>query len=466
MSHFDLFVIGGGSGGVACARRAASYGAKVAIAEADRMGGTCVIRGCVPKKLMHYGAHFAESFKLAQTYGWQFPAPRHQFMDLLTARNREIQRLNGIYIKMLQNSGVQIFAERARLVSGRDSDVHAIEVDGERHTATRVLLAVGGKPSKPEIEGIEHTVSSDEVLEDLYEFPKRFVVVGAGYIGCEIASIMNGFGAETTMVLRGTEPLRGFDDDLRKRVTAGMETHGVQIRPSTTVKSITKEADCVRLHTNVGHIDADLVLYATGRSPIPNTQDIGLELAGVRVGTNGAVYVDATFETNVKGIYAVGDCSDHAGNGQSAGQFDLTPVAIAEGRAIAEALFNNNPQTVAYDTVPTAIFCMPQASSVGLSEAQAKAYNFDVEVYTADFKPMLYSLGDVVERTFMKMVVDKADDTVLGCFMVGDDSAEIMQGLAVALTAGAKKADFDRTVGIHPSAAEEFVTMYQPRTKT
>lgn len=463
MSHFDLFVIGGGSGGVACARRSASYGAKVAIAESSRMGGTCVIRGCVPKKLMHYGSHFSDIYKTARTFGWQFPEPRHQFADLLAARNREIQRLNGIYIKMLQTAGVEIFAGHARMVSGRDSGVHAIEVDGERHTADRVLIATGGRPSKPEIEGVEHTVSSDEILEDLYDFPKRFAVVGAGYIGCEIACILNGFGAETTLVLRGSEPLRGFDQDLRERVTAGMERHGIQIRPGTVVKSISKESDCVRLHTNVGSIDADLVLYATGRSPVPNTKSIGLEEAGVRINSGGAIYVDATFQTNIEGIYAVGDCSDHAGNGQSASQFDLTPVAIAEGRVIAEALFNNNPHGVAYDTIPTAIFSVPQASTVGMSEELAVSFGYEVEVFTSEFRPMLYTLGDAQERTFMKMVVSKEDDTVLGCSMVGDDAAEIMQGLAVALTAGAKKADFDKTVGIHPSSAEEFVTMYQPR---
>ena len=465
MAHFDLFVIGGGSGGVACARRSASHGARVGIAEGNRMGGTCVIRGCVPKKLMHYGSHFADTFKVAKTFGWQFPEPRHQFLELLEARNREIQRLNGIYIKMLQNAGVTIFAAYAKLVSGRDSSVHAIEVEGERHTADHVLVAVGGKPSLPDIPGIEHTVTSDSILEDLYEFPKRFAVVGAGYIGTEIACIMNGFGAETTMVLRGDEPLRGFDSDLRKRVTAGMEHNGIQIRPSTVVKSISKESDCIRLHTNVGSINADLVLYATGRSPVPNTKDIGLTEAGVKMNEQGAIYVDATFETNVKSIFAVGDCADHAGNGQSSAQFDLTPVAVAEGRVIAETLFNDNPHSVAYDSIPTAIFSVPQASTAGMSEDLAKSYGFDISVYMADFRPMLYTLGDIQERTFMKVIVDNKDDTVLGCSMVGDDAAEIMQGLAVALTAGAKKADFDKTVGIHPSAAEEFVTMYQPRVE-
>jgi len=464
MAHFDLFVIGGGSGGVACARRSASYGAKVGIAEGSRMGGTCVIRGCVPKKLMHYGAHFAESFKVARDYGWQLAEPAHRFRQLLDARNKEIQRLNGIYISMLEKAGVAIFADWARVAGRDDGGRLIVEVDGLRHTADRLLIAVGCRPTNPTIDGIEHVVSSDEILEDVYDFPKRLIIVGAGYIGVEIACIMNGFGAETTMVLRGDQPLRGFDDDLRSRVTAGMERHGVRLMPGTTVDAIEKDGKRYRLQTTQGVLDADLVLYATGRDPIPNTRGIGLEALGLEMDAKGAIKVNAAYETNVAGVLAVGDCSDHAGVGLDSGQHDLTPVAIAEGRVVAETHFNANPHDVAYDTIPTAIFSMPQASSVGLSEARAKAAGHQVQVYSAEFRPMLYTLGGLQERTFMKMVVDQPSDRVLGCQMVGDDAAEIMQGLAVALTAGAKKADFDRTVGIHPSAAEEFVTMYQPRS--
>lgn len=464
MAHFDLFVIGGGSGGVACARRSASYGAKVGIAEGSRMGGTCVIRGCVPKKLMHYGAHFAESFKVARDYGWDDTNPAHRFQSLLEARNNEIQRLNGIYIGMLEKAGVEVFPDWARVVGRGAGGKLTVEVGGTQHTADRLLIAVGCRPTTPSVDGIEHVVSSDDILEDIYALPKRLIVVGAGYIGVEIACIMNGFGAETTMVLRGDKPLRGFDEDLRSRVTAGMEHHGIKLMSGTTVDSIAKEGATYRLQTNKGLLEADLVLYATGRDPVPATKGIGLEALGLDMDAKGAIHVNDAYETNVDGVLAVGDCSDHAGAGINSGQHDLTPVAIAEGRVIAETLFNANPHKVAYDTIPTAIFSMPQASSVGMSEALATKAGHQIQVYTSEFRPMLYTLGAMQERTFMKMVVDQQSDAVLGCQMVGDDAAEIMQGLAVALTAGAKKADFDRTVGIHPSSAEEFVTMYQART--
>ena len=463
MAHFDLFVIGGGSGGVACARRSASYGTKVGLAEGSRMGGTCVIRGCVPKKLMHYGAHFAESFKIARDFGWDHADPAHRFQNLLEARNKEILRLNDIYVSMLKKAGVEIYPGWARVVGRADDGKLTIEVGDAHHTTDKLLIAVGCRPTNPKVDGIEHVVSSDNILEDIYEFPKRLIVVGAGYIGVEIACIMNGFGAETTMVLRGDKPLRGFDDDLRTRVTAGMEHHGITLMPGTTVASITGHEKIYRLETNRGPLEADLVLYATGRDPIPNTKGIGLESLGLDMDAKGAIHVDDAYRTNVDGVFAVGDCSDHAGAGLNSGQHDLTPVAVAEGRVIAETHFNANPHKVAYNTIPTAIFSMPQASAVGMSEAQAEAAGHRVQVYVSEFRPMLYTLGALQERTFMKLVVDQESDAVLGCQMVGDDAAEIMQGLAVALTAGATKADFDRTVGIHPSSAEEFVTMYQPR---
>ena len=464
MAHFDLFVIGGGSGGVACARRAASHGAKVAIAESSRMGGTCVIRGCVPKKLMHYGAHFSELLKLSRTYGWRVAEPSLDLRALLEARNREIQRLNGIYLDMLGRAGVQVFAGHGRLRPGGASG-HVVEVggEGERHSATHVVVAVGARPSLPEIEGLEHVVTSDHMLEEIYELPRRFVVVGAGYIGVEIASIMNGLGAETTLILRGDAPLRGFDDDIRAQVTNGLEQHGIEIRPKTVVERVTHADGVSSLETNSGTFDADMVLYATGRRPKPNTEGLGLEELGVNLAADGSIYVDSTYATNVPGIYSVGDCSDHAGNGMDAGQHDLTPVAIAEGRVIAETLFNDNPHKVRYDTIPTAIFSMPQAGSVGMSEAMARSMGFDVAIYQASFRPMLHSFANSDARIFMKLVVDRPTDAVLGCHMVGDEAGEIVQGLAVAMTAGATKADFDATVGIHPSAAEEFVTMYQER---
>jgi glutathione reductase (NADPH) len=463
MSHYDLFVIGGGSGGVACARRSAGYGAKVGLAEASRLGGTCVIRGCVPKKLMHYGAHFAEAFRQAKGYGWQVGAvPELDFQALLTARNKEIQRLNDIYAGMLEKAGVAIHAGRA-LIKGRENGRLEIEVAGETVTADRVLVAVGARPARPAILGIDHTVTSDEILEDVYPMPKRLAVVGAGYIGVELASIMNALGVETRIILRADMPLRGFDEDLRRHMTEELERHGLELVRKTTVSSIEKTGGGYRLETSGGPLEADRIVYATGRPPLPNTSWLGLAELGVTMDPSGAVHVDKTYRTTIEGLYAVGDCSDHAGSGLDSGQHDLTPVAIAEGRVIAETLFNDNPHEVAYESIPTAIFGLPQAGTVGLSEQAARARGHDVAIYETRFRPMLYTLTGDENRTYMKLVVDKASDRVLGCAMVGDDAAEIIQGLAIALTAGATKAQFDATVGVHPSAAEEFVTMYQPK---
>jgi len=464
MNHYDLFVIGGGSGGVACARRSAGYGAKVGLAEASRLGGTCVIRGCVPKKLMHYGAHFAESFRHARGYGWQLEdPPRLDFQALLEARNKEIQRLNDIYAGMLEQVGVTVHAGRA-LITGRVGARFRLEVAGDTISADRVLIAVGARPAKPAVLGIEHTVTSDEILEELYPMPKRLAVVGAGYIGVELASIMNALGVDTRIILRADMPLRGFDEDLRRHMTAELERHGLELVRNTTVTAIEKTDAGLRLRTSSGTIEADRVVYATGRPPLPNTSWLGLADLGVEMDPSGKVHVDRRYATNVEGIFAVGDCSDHAGAGLDAGQHDLTPVAIAEGRVIAETLFNNNPHEVAYESIPTAIFGLPEAGSVGLSEQAARRKGYDIEVFETRFRPMRHALTDDQGRTYMKLVVDKPSDRVLGCAMVGDDAAEIVQGLAIALTAGATKAQFDATVGVHPSAAEEFVTLYQPRT--
>jgi glutathione reductase (NADPH) len=461
MTTYDLFVIGAGSGGVACARRAASYGAKVGIAESRRVGGTCVIRGCVPKKLMHYGAHFGEALTAARSYGWQVgEKPPLDFEALCEARNREIARLNGIYIGMLEKAGVDLFTGRARVQPRWSGDGFIVQVgEAEIHTK-RVLVSVGTHPSLPEIDGIEHAMTSDEVLEEVYPLPRRLVVVGAGYIGVEFASIFRALGSDVTLVLRGDMPLRGFEEDLRLHLTEEMQAHGLKIQPDTRIEQIEKTADGFDLCTNRGTIPCDRVIYATGRAPIPNTRGIGLEDLGVRMSDLGTIHVDGAYASSVEGIHAVGDCSDHGGNGL--GQFDLTPVAIAEGRVVAETLFNANPQTVAYETIPTAVFALPQASSVGLSEARARSLGYDVAIYRTRFRPMVNTLTGDSGRTMMKLVVDKASDRVLGCHMVGDDAAEIIQGFAVALTAGATKAVFDATVALHPTAAEEFVTMYQP----
>lgn len=467
MAHYDLFVIGGGSGGVACARRSAGYGATVGLAESSRVGGTCVIRGCVPKKLMHYGAHFADYFRLAKGYGWRLESPPElDFRALLEARNREIQRLNDIYIGMLEKAGVTLHPARARILGRRADGAFRIAVegpgDGEEHTATRLLVAVGAKVTKPELPGIEHTLSSDEILENVYDLPRRLAVVGAGYIGVELASIFNGLGVETRLILRRDTPLRGFDDDLRQHLTDELEQHGLVLMRNTEVRSIARAAGGYVLETTAGPVEADLVLYATGRDPRPNTAHLGLESLGAEMDRTGAILVSGAYESSVEGLYAVGDCSDHAGHGLGSGQHDLTPVAIAEGRVIAETLYNSNPHEVAYESIPTAIFGMPQAGSVGMGEATARERGHTVKIFKTRFRPMLYTLPDEASRTFMKVVVDAETDRVLGCTMVGDDAAEIVQGLAIALTAGATKAQFDATVGVHPSAAEEFVTLYQP----
>jgi glutathione reductase (NADPH) len=463
VAEYDLFVVGAGSGGVACARRAASHGAKVGIAEARRVGGTCVIRGCVPKKLMHYGAHFGEALEDAPAYGWRVgDKPALDFEALCRARNREIDRLNGIYVDMLERAGVELLHGRARVQPRWSGDGFVVAVGDREVVAERVLIAVGSHPSLPEIDGIEHAMTSDDVLEQVYPLPRRLVVVGAGYIGVELASIFRALGAETTLILRGDLPLRGFEEELRRHLAEEMQAHGLKLQPDTRVQRIERAADGLVIHTDRGTFPCDRVIYATGRKAIPNTRGIGLEDLGVKMSEIGTIQVDRGYESSVKGIFAVGDCSDHGGHGLGAGQFDLTPVAIAEGRALAESLFNNNPQSVAYESIPTAIFALPQASTVGLSEARARSLGYDVTIYRTRFRPMLQTLTGGTGRTMMKLVVDRASDRVLGCHMVGEDAAEIIQGFAVALTAGATKAVFDATVALHPTAAEEFVTLHQP----
>jgi glutathione reductase (NADPH) len=463
MPDFDLFVIGGGSGGVACARRAASHGARVGLAEHSRVGGTCVIRGCVPKKLMHYGAHFAEWFKAAKYYGWEIGTPALAFEKLCEARNSEIARLNGIYIQMLERAGVRLFPSHAH-ITPRRGDPFVVRAGEEEVTAERVLVAVGARPSLPEVPGIELAITSDQVLEDVYPLPGRLAVVGAGYIGLELASIFNGLGAQTTLVLRGDMPLRGFEHDLRQHLTVEVEGHGVRLWNETRVERIARAAGGLHLVTTRGPLEVDAVVYATGRSPVPQTSGLGLEDHGVRLHADGAVAVDATYRSSNPAVFAVGDCGDHAGTALDGVSFDLTPVAIAEGRALAETLFNDNLQTVNYATVPTAVFALPQAASVGLSEARARSSGHEVAIYRTSFRPMFHTLTGMTQRTMMKLVVDKASDRVLGCHMVGEDAAEMIQGFAVALTAGATKRVFDATVALHPTAAEEFVTMYQPHS--
>ncbi|HVB16865.1 MAG TPA: glutathione-disulfide reductase [Stellaceae bacterium] len=440
---FDLFTIGAGSGGVAGSRRAGSYGARVAVCEDSRVGGTCVIRGCVPKKLLVYGAQFADAFADAAGFGWHVAPPVHDWAALIDAKNREIDRLEGIYRKLLADSGVKLLEGRGRLV-----DPHTVEVEGRRYTAAHIMIATGGHPVMPAIPGIAHAITSNEAL-DLRHRPRRIVIVGGGYIAVEFAGIFHGLGAEVTMVIRGEELLNGFDDDIRVSLAQELRNRGIVIHTRTQIERIEKFGGSFTAFTNHGdELSAELVMYATGRRP--NTRNMGLGEVGVACNPTGAVVVDERSRTSVPHIYAVGDVTD---------RLNLTPVAIAEGRALAETLFNDNPMIVDRDNVATAVFSQPPVGTVGLSETQARQRHKAIDIYRARFRPMKHTLSGREERTMMKLIVDRASDRVLGCHMVGADAPEIIQGIAIAIKCGATKRQFDQTIGIHPTAAEEFVTL-------
>jgi glutathione reductase (NADPH) len=444
---FDLFVIGAGSGGIATARRAAEYGAKVGVAEFDRLGGTCVNRGCIPKKLMVYASHFPELFTDAAGYGWSGVTSQLDWPKMMTAVNNEVIRLNGIYQRMLDNSKVEVIPGHGKFI-----DSHTIQVGERTITADKILIAVGGIPVRPDIPGIEHAIVSDDIF-NLTEQPKQLVVLGGGYIGSEFACIMNGLGTEVTQIVRQDLILRGFDRDLRSAVQDGMLHHGVKIISSIQDLSIEKTDTgvAVTVNTKDGQsvILADAVsLAALGRKP--NTANLGLENVDVKT-HNGIVLTNAHSQTSVENIYSVGDCTDTP---------QLTPVAINEGRAFADTMFGNKPRIMNYADIPTAIFTTPEAATVGLTEEEARELHGDaIKIYRSNFRPMYYVLPDKQEKTLMKLVVDITTDRVLGAHMVGDHAAEIIQGVAIAVKMGATKADFDATVGIHPSSAEEFVTM-------
>jgi glutathione reductase (NADPH) len=439
---FDLFTLGAGSGGVAGSRRAGSHGAKVAICEDSRVGGTCVMRGCVPKKLLVYGVQFADQFADAAGYGWHVSPPTHDWGALITAKNRELDRLEGIYHKLLSDSHVKLLKGRGRIV-----DPHTVEVDGKSYTAEYIMVATGGHPVMPAIPGIEHAISSNEALE-LPRLPKRALIVGGGYIAVEFAGIFGTAGSAVTLVVRGEQLLRGFDDDVRATLAQELTTRGITIRTRTEIARIDKRGGSFVAHTKGGdEIPADVVLYATGRKP--NTRGLGLEELGIEVNEEGAVPVDEWQRSAVPHIYGVGDVTD---------RLNLTPVAIAEGRAIAETLFNKNPMKVDHTNVATAVFSQPPVGCVGLTEHEARQ-DHRVDVYRTRFRPMKHTISGREERTMMKLVVDRDTDRVLGCHMVGADAPEITQGLAIALKCGATKKQFDQTIGIHPTAAEEFVTL-------
>lgn len=446
---YDLFVIGAGSGGVRAARMAATMGVKVAIAEERYLGGTCVNVGCVPKKLFVYASHYAESFHQAQGFGLQASDISFDWPTLRDNKTKEIERLNGIYRNLLVNSGCQLIDGRAEIVGP-----HEVKVGEQRYTAERILVAVGGWPHVPDFEGNEHVISSNEVFY-LDQFPKKVLVVGGGYIAVEFAGIFAGLGAETTLAYRGDLFLRGFDQEVREFAAVEIAKKGVNLSFKNNVVSIEKIASGQLLvsMTDGSQLMVDQVMYATGRKP--KTEGLGLTTLGVEMKSNGAIVVNDQFQTSVPSIYAVGDVIDRV---------QLTPVALAEGMALVKNLYSatGGNHKVDYELIPTAVFCQPNLGTVGLSEEQAREQYADIDIYRSDFRAMKHTLSGSEERTLMKMIVDRQTDRVLGVHMVGDDAGEMIQGIAIALKAGATKAVFDSTIGIHPTAAEEFVTMREP----
>jgi glutathione reductase (NADPH) len=440
----DLFVIGGGSGGVRAARFAANFGARVAIAESGRFGGTCVNVGCIPKKLFSYAAHFRDDFGDAADFGWTVGRTHFDWPTLVANKDREIARLNGVYERLLANAGVEILRGRARLL-----DARTVEVDGSRWRANYVLVATGGWPQMPAIPGAEHAVSSNEIFA-LERLPRRAVVVGGGYIALEFASIFNGFGVETTLAYRGPRLLRHFDAELGARIAEELAKKGVRVRLNAAPQSIARGADGVleTAFSDGAQVRADLALFATGR--VPNTRGFGLEAAGVKCAQDGRIIVDRMLKSNIDSIYAIGD---------AANEHNLTPVATAEGMAVARTLFNDEPTPMDYENIPTAVFSNPNLATVGLSEAAARERFAAVDVYRTSFRALKHTLGEHEDRLFMKLVVDRDSHRVVGAHMIGPDAGEIIQGVAIAVKLGATKAQFDATIGIHPTAAEEFVTM-------
>lgn len=444
MKKYDLVVIGGGSGGVRAARIAASHGASVAICEEYRYGGTCVIRGCVPKKLMVYAAHFHEDFIDSQHFGWSTTVNGFDWNTLINNKDIEIDRLNKIYESMLRKAGVELLYGTAML-----EDKNTVSIGEDKLTAQTILIATGGTPFMPAIEGIEHAISSNDVFH-LEQQPKSILIVGGGFIAVEFAGIFNGLGSDTTLMYRGPQILRGFDNSIREHLGNEIVKKGIDLKLNINVSKIELN-EVGRKHVEFtdgsSHV-YDSVLFATGR--VPNTSGLGLEKVGVDLGQNGQIQVDHNSKTNIDNIYAVGDVTD---------RIALTPVATMEGHAFADTVFGNKPRVADHNNVPSAVFSQPPVATVGLTTEQARQQYNKVDTYTSEFRILKHTLTENTERTLMKLVVDADSDKVVGAHMVGPDAAEIMQGIAIAIKAGATKADFDATVGIHPSSAEEFCTM-------
>lgn len=456
---YDLFVIGAGSGGLGASKRAASYGARVAIAEADLVGGTCAIRGCIPKKLMVYAAEFSSLYQDAVGYGWSEVQSHFDWQKLTAAVDREVHRLDQVHTRALQAAGVELIKGYAKFV-----DAHTLEVGERKVTADKILIAVGGKPFRPPVEGIEHAVVSDDMFH-LPQQPKHIVIMGGGYIGIEFACIMKGLGSQVTQIIRGDQLLKGFDDDLSTGIREGMRQHGIRVLPHTIVTKIEPVEAGLKLSLSGDYEEplvADTILCAVGR--MPNVQNLGLENMGVEIGqgpghfgyasdaSDDAIAVNEYSQTTQPNIFAVGDCTD---------RLNLTPVAIAEGRAFADTEFGNQRRAVSHEYVPTAVFSQPEAASVGWTEADAREQFGDpaIKCYRAKFRPLFHSLTGKEEKVMIKLVVDADSDRVLGAHMVGAHAAEIIQGMAIAINMKATKKDFDATMAIHPSTAEEFVTL-------
>ena len=445
---FDLFVIGAGSGGVRCARVAAGLGAKVAVAEERYYGGTCVNVGCVPKKLFYYGSHVREELELAESFGWTIPTPEFDWPTLRDRKTQEIERLNTIYVNLLENSGVTLLNGRA-IIEG----AHTVSIDGSTYSAKNILIATGGWPHLPDVPGVEHAISSNEFFF-LDSLPKKALIVGGGYIAIEFACILHNLGVDVSVSYRRDLFLRGFDDDIRLHLKLVLEEKGLDLKFNHNVQSIEKlDDDSLLVSDADGAQQYDMVLYATGRKP--KVDGLGLENTNVKLSQSGAVIVDDQYRTSEPSILAVGDVIDRV---------QLTPVALAEGMFVAHTLFGEGYEALNYNNIPTAVFTQPSIGTVGLTEQQAVADGFNVKIFKSTFAPMKYSFKQKKERMLMKLIVDSDTDKVLGAHMVGPEAGEIIQGIGIAIGMGATKKQFDQTVGIHPTSAEEFVTMRTPES--
>ncbi|MGB7453118.1 MAG: glutathione-disulfide reductase [Lysobacterales bacterium] len=444
---FDLFVIGAGSGGVRAARIAAGYGARVGICESSRVGGTCVIRGCVPKKLLSYAAHFHEEFEDAAGYGWDVGETRFSWSRLIENKDREIDRLNQVYLGLLENSGVKLFP-----VHGKMLNSHQVQLGEDIVSADKILIATGARPWKPEIPGVEHSITSDEAFH-LKSLPKRVAVIGGGFIACEFAGIFNGLGCKVVQLYRGEQILRGFDHDVQNTLAAEMQKKGIEIRLNINVTELIRQSEGhITLKLDDGNeLQADTVMFATGR--VPNVRGLGLQDAGVHASPGGMIPVNEYSQTNLQNVFAVGDVTNRV---------NLTPVALMEGHAFADSEFGGKPRPVNHRFIPSAVFSHPPVATVGFSENDAAVHYGQLDVYKSVFTPMKHTLSGRQEKTMMKLLVQASSDKVVGLHVVGMDAPEIVQGFAVAIKSGLTKKQFDQTTGIHPTAAEELVTMRVP----